>query len=128
MMNEIITILLTISGVCSALITISGFVALIAKKPKNWIKNLIKEAQAEHTKEIKKLLEEINEKVAINKNGELASLRHSITDIYETYKDDEALPLHIKKDLCSLYENYIKLGGNSYVVELFEVMHSWKIK
>ena len=128
MMNEIITVLLTISGVCGALITISGFVALIAKKPKNWIKNLIKEAQAEYTKEIKKLLEEINEKVAINKNGELASLRHSITDIYETYKDDETLPVHIKKDLCSLYENYMKLGGNSYVVELFEVMHSWKIK
>ena len=33
-----------------------------------------------------------------------------------------------KNGFGSLYENYIKLGGNSYVVELFEVMHSWKIK
>lgn len=84
--------------------------------------------QTEHDKEVRKLLEEINDKVAVNKDGTLASLRHSITDIYETYQNDEALPLHIKKDLCSLYENYIKLGGNSYIVELFEIMHSWKIK
>lgn len=128
MMENIISILLTISGVCGALITISGFAALIVKKPKNLIKNLIIDIQTEHDKEIKKLLEEINDKVAINKDGTLASLRHSITDIYETYKGEQSLPLHIKKDLCSLYENYIKLGGNSYIVELFEVMHNWKIK
>lgn len=88
MMENIISILLTISGICGALITISGFAALIIKKPKNLIKNLITDIQTEHDKEIRKLLEEINDKVAVNKDGTLASLRHSITDIYETYEKE----------------------------------------
>lgn len=127
-MTEIISLLLTISGVCGAIVTIIGCATLLAKKPKKWIQNLIRETELDSQKEIKNLLKNIDAKIADNKDGTLASLRHSITDIYETYEEEQAMPLHIKKDLCSLYENYIKLGGNSYIVELFDIMHNWKIK
>lgn len=127
-MTELVQIILGVSGVCGAIVTISGFITLLCKKPKEWIKNATKEVVDESAKKTQNMLKEIDEKVAVNKDGTLASLRHSITDIYETYKDEQALPHHIKKDLCSLYESYIKLGGNSYIVELFEIMHSWKIK
>lgn len=87
-MTEIISLLLTISGVCGAIVTIAGCLTLLAKKPKKWIQSLIKETELDSQKEIKDLLKNIDAKIADNKDGTLASLRHSITDIYETYKEE----------------------------------------
>lgn len=36
-MTEIISLLLTISGVCGAIVTIIGCATLLVKKPKKWI-------------------------------------------------------------------------------------------
>lgn len=36
-MTEIISLLLTISGVCGAIVTIIGCATLLARKPKKWI-------------------------------------------------------------------------------------------
>ena len=58
-MTEIISLLLTISGVCGAIVTIIGCVTLLAKKPKKWIQNLIKETELDSQKEIKNLLKNI---------------------------------------------------------------------
>ena len=71
---SVMTILLSISGVCGAIMTIAGFIAFVLKKPKEIIKSIAAEAQKEENKEIKELLESINEKIDSNKEGTLACL------------------------------------------------------
>lgn len=68
------------------------------------------------------LLDE-NEK---SKNRDLVTLRHAITTIYEEYKDRKRFPTHIKEDVFSLYAEYEKLGGNSYVHAIEMEMETWE--
>ena len=60
----------------------------------------------------------------INKSG----LRHSITEIYFENRDQKKLDMRTKDDLCSLYEAYTSIGGNSFAHELYEEMMSWDVK
>lgn len=77
-------------------------------------------------------LEEVNQK--INDNNEkweeinLVELRHSITEIYYEYCDQKSFSHNMKEDVCSLYAAYVKLGGNSYVHEIYEEMMDWEVK
>ena len=60
----------------------------------------------------------------IDKSG----LRHSITQIYFENCDEKVLDLRTKNDLCSLFEAYSKIGGNSFAKELYEEMMCWEVK
>lgn len=125
---SVITVLLSIGGVCGAIMTIAGFIAFVLKKPKEMIKNIAAEAQKEENKEIKELLESINEKIDSNKEGTLACLRHEITELYCKCSSKQAISLNTKKDLISLYEAYIALGGNSYIKELWKELEDIPIE
>lgn len=57
-----------------------------------------------------------------------SALRHSITEIYYKHCDEKMLDMNTKNDLCSLYEAYTSIGGNSFVHELYEEMMEWQIK
>ena len=57
-----------------------------------------------------------------------SALRHSITEIYYKHCDEKMLDMNTKNDLCSLYEAYTSIGGNSFVHELYEEMMAWQIK
>lgn len=127
-MTSLVAILLSISGVCGAIMTIAGFIAFVLKKPKEMIKNIAAEAQKEENKEIKELLESINEKIDSNKEGTLACLRHEITELYHKCSSKQAISLNTKKDLISLYEAYIALGGNSYIKELWKELEDIPIE
>ena len=145
-MSTIIAILTTISTVCGALVTIIGFLTLILKKPKKWIQNITQEECAKKYKELKcyvnqrdeeireDFLEEIQEiksgvkdiKKQLNEQDktDIATLRHEITTIYLTYKDQKKIPSHIKQDWLSLYERYVQGGGNSYIKTITETMEN----
>ena len=125
---DIITILTAIGGACGAVITIIGFITLLMKKPKEWIKTVAQETYKAETKEIMECLKDIKERLDIQQKADVSSLRHSITRIYEEYKNNKTLPSNVKEDLCSLYENYLKLGGNSYVKQITNEMLSWKVE
>lgn len=125
---DIITILTAIGGACGAIVTIIGLITLLIKKPKEWIKNIAEETYKVETKEIMKYLKDIKERLDIQQKADVSSLRHSITRIYEEYKDNKTLPSNVKEDLCSLYENYLKLGGNSYVKQITNEMLGWKVE
>lgn len=90
-------------------------------------------------KEIKEAVEGLSQKIdnmdtriedyrhetrEINKSA----LRHSITEIYYKHYDEKMLDMNTKNDLCSLYEAYTSIGGNSFVHELYEEMMAWQIK
>lgn len=57
-----------------------------------------------------------------------SELRHSITEIYFEHCDDKMLDMNTKNDLCSLYESYKSIGGNSFAHELYEEMMTWQVK
>mgnify|MGYP006903479942 FL=1 len=127
-MTSFVAILLSISGVCGAIMTIAGFITFVLKKPKEMIKSIAAEAQKEENKEIKELLESINEKIDSNKEGTLACLRHEITELYYECSSKQAISLNTKKDLIGLYEAYIALGGNSYIKELWKELENIPIE
>lgn len=124
---DFLAILTSIGGICGTLVTIIGFISLVLKKPKAWIKKIALETHNEQMKEVIESLKNIEQKLDAHKNADICSLRHEITSIYEKYKDSETLPINIKQDLCSLYENYISLGGNSYVRQIYDDMMEWEV-
>lgn len=104
---------------------IFGLFSFLSKKPKIWFTRIIREqseaANQDLVQKVNTLIEE-NEK---SKTRDLVSLRHSITGIYENHKAEKHLSEHVKADLFSLYEQYVKLGGNSYVHSIMEEMKTW---
>lgn len=109
-----------IGASCGALIAIVGFLGVILKKPKKWIADIIKEATKE---EFDKIHTFINK----TEKTDLTTLRHEITLIYEKYRDKKEIPMRMRENLCSLYEDYVQRGGNSYVKTIYEEMLDWKV-
>lgn len=140
----------SIGGAAGAIISITAVWGLIAKKPTAWLKRNIKEQIEESNTDIRKYIAETNEErkkmltseisqitssldnisAKIEKDQEAAqcSLRHSITTIYEEYKEEKQLPTYVKEDLCKMYDSYVNLNGNSYVHEIYEKMMNWEEK
>ena len=69
---------------------------------------------------------DINERLDSHLESQLCLLRHQITEIYYKYLEKKEIPAHTKQDLCYLYEQYQKLGGNSYVKQIYLEMQNWK--
>jgi phenylalanyl-tRNA synthetase alpha subunit len=73
-------------------------------------------------------IDEMKAQTDQHKNIAIVELRHSITEVYYQYCDKKSFSHNVKEDVCSLYEAYSKLGGNSYVHEIYEEMMSWEVK
>lgn len=80
--------------------------------------------------EISERLQTIDDKISsFQKEQErtnIATLRHSITSTYESFKDKEEIPNIVYESTMSLYDCYKRQGGNSYVDEEIEKMKGWK--
>ena len=122
----IIELIKLIGGTAGAITTILAFLGIVSKKPKEWIKKTIREeskiANQQLEADVAKLLKDNNE----SKKRDIVSLRHSITTIYEEYKSRKKFPIHTKEDLFSLYEEYERLGGNSYIHTIVNEMKTWE--
>ena len=114
---SILEIIKLIGATCGALITITGFLGIILKKPRKWIAGVIKEATKDEFDKIHTFIEKTD----------LTTLRHEITLIYEKYRDKKEIPMRMRENLCSLYEDYVQRGGNSYVKTIYEEMLDWKV-
>ena len=69
---------------------------------------------------------DLNQRLDSHLESQLCLLRHQITEIYYKYLENKEIPAHTKQDLCYLYEQYEKLGGNSYVKQIYLEMQNWK--
>ena len=69
---------------------------------------------------------DLNQRLDSHLESQLSILRHEITEIYYKYLENKEIPAHTKQDLCYLYEQYEKLGGNSYVKQIYLEMQNWK--
>lgn len=112
-----------IAGIC---VSIAGFLTLVLKAPKEKIGRLIR-AQAEAANEqIREDLRNLQRSSEERDKVDLALLRHNITRIYFTYKEKKEIPHFEKENVLSLFEQYEKLGGNSYIKSIVVEMKSWE--
>ena len=114
-----------IGAVAGALLAIVSFIGLLTKKPKKWFADTVRQQSIEANKDLEEKINILMVEKEENKNRAIVTYRHSITNIYEKYKDEKKLPGYVKQDLCSLYEQYEKLGGNSYVHTIVAEMKNW---
>lgn len=80
--------------------------------------------------ELKERLDDVDSKLndfaAEQKSINIVSLRHSITQVFHSYKDKKEIPSAIYQSTMNLYDQYKALGGNSYVSEEVEEMKNWE--
>ena len=55
-------------------------------------------------------------------------LRSAITSKYYVYSELKTIPLYEKENLNYMYEQYKKMGGNSYITNIMEEINQLSIK
>lgn len=107
------------------LVKLSSSTSLIEKE----INELRSEIQGTFKDMIGKM-DDMNDKIdsfaAEQKEINIVALRHSITQVFHTYFDKKEIPGPIYQSTINLYDQYRKLGGNSFICEEIEVMKTWK--
>ena len=126
-----------IGSVVGILITLITFWGIISKKPLEAFKNSIrtecekaneplKNQLTQQEKDITTKFASVEKRMASAEQTDLALLRNTITHIYFKYKDEKKIPHFEKENVLSLYENYERLGGNSYIHQVVEEIKSWE--
>ena len=118
-----------IVAIIAALGGTAGLVSIInaLKRPKRSnqeIQDLV--LKAIEKSDLNQKFKDINDRLDSHLESQLCLLRHQITEIYYKYLENKEIPAHTKQDLCYLYEQYEKLGGNSYVKQIYLEMQNWK--
>lgn len=67
--------------------------------------------------------EQIEELAVSQKN----ILRANIMEIYHTYQDARVFPMSAKEQLDTLYKDYKRLKGNSYIDKYYTRMSCWQV-
>ena len=118
-----------IVAIIAALGGTAGLVSIInaLKQPKRSdqeVQDLV--LKAIEKSDLNQKFKDINDRLDSHLESQLSILRHEITEIYYKYLENKEIPAHTKQDLCYLYEQYEKLGGNSYVKQIYLEMQNWK--
>ena len=97
------------------------------------VSSLISELREEINSSLNRLserLDKVNSKLddfaAQQKSINVVSLRHSITQVFYSYKDKKEIPNAIYQSTLNLYDQYKALGGNSFICGEIEEMKLWK--
>lgn len=99
----------------------------------NDVSSLISELREEINSSLNKLserLDKVDSKLdnfaAEQKSINVVSLRHSITQVFYSYRDKKEIPNAVYQSTLNLYDQYKSLGGNSFICGEIEEMKSWK--
>lgn len=125
-LSDLVDILQTVGGVTGAIVTIVGFLVLVLKKPKEKFFSTIKTIASSANEELKEELHELKKQSSEQGKTDLVLLRNTITHIYFEYKDDKKFPHFEKENVLSLFEQYERLGGNSYIKSIVAEMKAWE--
>lgn len=132
--------LTAIAGVCGSISTIIALVILIVKpirsKFVNWIsKTSDRENIHQKIDELMELVKKLNDtnesqNLQIDKTNKalLSTIRKEIVDIYNTCMKNEFITLYMKDTLNSLYDEYVRMGGNSFVHDLVEGLNNLPVR
>lgn len=98
----------------------------------NDVSRSISELRTEISSSLDKLserLDKVDSKLddfaAEQKSINIVGLRHSITQVFYSYKEKKEIPNAIYQSMMNLYDQYKALGGNSFVSEEVEEMKLW---
>lgn len=125
---QLLTIFQTIGAVIGVILTLITFWGIISKKPKEKIRTAFREEAKEANKELYDKINKIVEKIKGADKTDTALLRNAITSIYFQYKDIKQIPHYQKENVLSLYEQYERLGGNSYIKNVIKEIQDWEEK
>lgn len=120
--EAIVAIIAALGGTAGLVSIINAF-----KQPKRSdqeVQDLV--LKAIEKSDLNQKFKDINDRLDSHLESQLCLLRHQITEIYYKYLENKEIPAHTKQDLCYLYEQYEKLGGNSYVKQIYLEMQNWK--
>ena len=120
--EAIVAIIAALGGTAGLVSIINAF-----KQPKRSdqeVQDLV--LKAIEKSDLNQKVKDINDRLDSHLESQLCLLRHQITEIYYKYLENKEIPAHTKQDLCYLYEQYEKLGGNSYVKQIYLEMQNWK--
>ena len=120
--EAIVAIIAALGGTAGLVSIINAF-----KQPKRSdqeVQDLV--LKAIEKSDLNQKFKDINDRLDLHLESQLSILRHEITEIYYKYLENKEIPAHTKQDLCYLYEQYEKLGGNSYVKQIYLEMQNWK--
>ena len=126
-----------IGSVVGILITLITFWGIISRRPLEAFKRSIRTECERANEPLKSQLTQqeqdittkftlMEDRMVSAEQTDLALLRNTITHIYYKYKDDKKIPTFEKENVIYLYENYKRLGGNSYVVEIVNKIKEWE--
>jgi len=97
------------AGALTALITLAA-----------WI---VKKVTKGITFAVEPIKSELKEAIANNREATLSSLRYSITRAHEKYMERGSIGRHSLQCIHDMYDQYKKLGGNSFVETLVKQLH-----
>ena len=120
--EAIVAIIAALGGTAGLVSIINAF-----KQPKRSdqeVQDLV--LKAIEKSDLNQKFKDINDRLDSHLESQLCLLRHQITEIYYKYLENKEIPAHTKQDLCYLYEQYEKLGGNSYIKQIYLEMQNWK--
>ena len=120
--EAIVAIIAALGGTAGLVSIINAF-----KQPKRSdqeVQDLV--LKAIEKSDLNQKFKDLNQRLDSHLESQLCLLRHQITEIYYKYLENKEIPAHTKQDLCYLYEQYDKLGGNSYVKQIYLEMQNWK--
>ena len=120
--EAIVAIIAALGGTAGLVSIINAF-----KQPKRSdqeVQDLV--LKAIEKSDLNQKFKDLNQRLDSHLESQLCLLRHQITEIYYKYLENKEIPAHTKQDLCYLYEQYQKLGGNSYVKQIYLEMQNWK--
>lgn len=120
--EAIVAIIAALGGTAGLVSIINAF-----KQPKRSdqeVQDLV--LKAIEKSDLNQKFKDLNQRLDSHLESQLCLLRHQITEIYYKYLENKEIPAHTKQDLCYLYEQYEKLGGNSYVKQIYLEMQNWK--
>ena len=100
--------ILTIAQIAGCISTIAAAMALFIKPIRERLFKAKKDNEAE-------------------RDGLRCLLRNEILKIYYKGRDQKSLTQYEAENFMHLYESYINLGGNSFIIQVHDEMISWKI-
>lgn len=91
----------------------------------NDVSRSISELRTEINSNLDKLNSKLGDFAAEQKSINIVGLRHSITQVFYSYKEKKEIPNAVYQSMMNLYDQYKALGGNSFVSEEVEEMKLW---
>lgn len=61
-----------------------------------------------------------NESIELIKHANIDEMKHTLTEMYYQAKKDNGISRYNRTNFVTMFETYSKLGGNSYVHELYD--------